>query len=289
VTGDLKVYSNNGGFMAYLTYKVDAELLRSPDFFKLTDKQRSTFFSLLSVLEKGSIEVAKLEFLMREKLSSVLKGIELAGFIRIENGFVYQTGKGAFRYTDTKRVEKWRQENKKEGKSLIKNCRVDVKSEQVNTVSQADSQDHLQPSASISKASVVVNTVPSVQKRAPKTHEEGVRESMVSDGVDTKLADEWLAQRISGVKYGKNPVTARAWAGVKREVDLAKWPLNAAVERMIEMQWQSFKACYVVKDAIPGSAAALAGKVSGSGLSNIPEGYYRDGNGRNVKRQLLSL
>jgi hypothetical protein len=218
-----------------------------------------------------------------------LKAIETAGFVKIADGIVYQTGKGAFRHTDTERNKKWREDKKASPETLTEICRKFPSEVKQAGIVQDISQAHLAPQSVHQTPPVVVNITAPATKKISKTHDAGVRESMVSDGVDAQLADEWLAQRVSGVKYGKSPVTARAWAGVKREATTAKWPINAAIERMVEMQWQSFKAVYVSKEAIPGSAAAKAGLPSNGGLPNVPVGYYKDAHGRLQKRQQLSL
>lgn len=72
---------------------------------------------------------------------------------------------------------------------------------------------------------------------------------LVADGLTEEIAADWLAHR----KSKKAPLTATAWAGVKREAQKAGWSLQAAVEKAMARGWQGFEAAWVAGEAAPGN------------------------------------
>lgn len=74
-------------------------------------------------------------------------------------------------------------------------------------------------------------------------------ETLLSEGIQEKEAEDFLKQR----KRQRKPLTARSWGALKREAGKAGWPLQAAVEIVLENQWQSFKASFVASLPVPGS------------------------------------
>ncbi|WP_147309716.1 hypothetical protein [Cupriavidus taiwanensis] len=72
---------------------------------------------------------------------------------------------------------------------------------------------------------------------------------LVADGLTEEIAADWLAHRRSK----KAPLTATAWAGVKREAQKAGWSLQAAVEKAMARGWQGFEAAWVSGEAAPGN------------------------------------
>lgn len=65
--------------------------------------------------------------------------------------------------------------------------------------------------------------------------------ALEADGLDADLASELLAHR----KRKKAALTQRAWDAIKREAGKAGWPLQAAVEKLIERDWKGFEADWV--------------------------------------------
>lgn len=71
---------------------------------------------------------------------------------------------------------------------------------------------------------------------------------LVTEGIPDALARDFLAVR----KAKKAPLTATAWAGVKREAVKAGWPLVEAVRKATESGWRGFDASWVAGQPVPG-------------------------------------
>ena len=80
-----------------------------------------------------------------------------------------------------------------------------------------------------------------------------VPEEVLSGEIDRQVFDDFLKIR----KAKRAPLTATAWAGIKRESDKAGLPLAKAVELMVEHGWQGLKADW---SAVQAEAARAQGK-----------------------------
>ena len=76
-------------------------------------------------------------------------------------------------------------------------------------------------------------------------------QDMVNEGVPEQLARDWMTVR--GDKRAKH-LTATAWAGFKREVEKAGFPLQQAVEIAVARNWVGFNAGWV-KDIRPATGS----------------------------------
>lgn len=272
--------------MGQLTLKVDFDIHSDRRFLKLNHQARSIFWSILATagVESG-IEIEKLATLVRESVAVAIRHLVEAELVTVDGGVVYPTRRLARRHSDAARVSAYR--SVKASKKLESH-------QPAPPQTPADSDDWGSPDpveepivAPIASPAPSPEAEPKAKTRKkPKTaHEEGVREAMLADGVEPEFADAWLSQRmgVGHQKYKANPVTMLAWKGVKREAELAKWPLNEAVKRMAEKTWQGFDRKWVQGVPIPGSLEASAGSPAPN-LPFVPEGYKKDGFGRLVKR-----
>lgn len=73
------------------------------------------------------------------------------------------------------------------------------------------------------------------------------QKDLVDEGVDQKLAKDWLAVR----RAKKAVLTPTAWAAIKREAESAGLSLSEAIRISTENGWQGFKASWLQK-AAPG-------------------------------------
>ena len=64
---------------------------------------------------------------------------------------------------------------------------------------------------------------------------------LAADGVDAAVAADWLTIR----KAKKTPLTATAWAGVKRQAEAAGVSAADAVRMAVENGWSGFKAAWL--------------------------------------------
>lgn len=72
-------------------------------------------------------------------------------------------------------------------------------------------------------------------------------QDLVAEGVDAKVAADWLRIR----KAKKAPLTQTAWDGVKREAATAGMSPAEAVKLACESNWQGFKAKWLTGDRQP--------------------------------------
>lgn len=85
-------------------------------------------------------------------------------------------------------------------------------------------------------------------------------QDLVSDGLTTETATEWLAHR----KRVKAPMTPRAWDGIKKQAALANIPLEDAILMSLRNGWRGFEASWVrgrgaTQQARPSAHSGFAG------------------------------
>lgn len=75
----------------------------------------------------------------------------------------------------------------------------------------------------------------------PKSAKALTAKALVADGVDAAVAADWLTIR----KAKKAPLTATAWAGVKRQAEAAGVTAADAVRMAVENGWSGFRASWL--------------------------------------------
>lgn len=94
-------------------------------------------------------------------------------------------------------------------------------------------------------------------------------QDLVTDGLTTETATEWLAHR----KRVKAPMTPKAWAGIKVQAEKAGMPIEDAVLMSLRNGWRGFEAEWVRKTG----QSQRPSSHSGFGQVDYREGINDDG------------
>jgi hypothetical protein len=140
-------------------------------------------------------------------------------------------------------------------RSRIAMAELRNKRKQALTVNTSESALSKLPQAEAEAEIEKKNTPPAARSHpagAGKKPKEVGLETLIAEGVDPKVARDWLLIR----KAKKSLLTETSWEGVKREAAAAGLTPAQAVKHAAESNWQGFKAAWIANDAKKNGAAS---------------------------------
>lgn len=284
--------------MAYLSFKIDSEMLSDARYRHLNATAQALFWSVLVLARKDGAYLVDLE--SGGDIGQALTDLENANLISIHDDHVKPTGRLVKRESRADYFKAYRaSKNPKSSTYPIHNPPLiqpapslpisqpsppPARSEPAEDFDELygdDTQDYLDYEPALVPAAPHTELLPPKPAKAPKAPKskpnpwaDEIRPQLINDGLSAELADELIAHRT----YKKAPLTYRAWVGAKTQISLAGWELVAGVEKWLEKLWTGIEAGWLINLPKPGAL------ITASSTAGVPSGYLKNGQGRLIKR-----